>query len=263
MSRTARPATSSRDRGSVLLEIAIAGLITAGLVGSLAALISSSYSSSVSLTRRSETAARTRTLMERLGAVASAAAPTGSCSNRTDPTGATNLANCRRLADNDTVVVSGTATGLCTVSRAYVGATTVTSAPVLAAHDRLCIELNSDAQLVITRTAVVQSDYVDPSWTNGVTSTERLLDNVVAGDPDAVAAGTAVAAFTYFDASGALLTPSTGSPASLSAAQRANVRLVRLSVTVATGNSKTLDPLEVDLVVGGGRFVQERRWQGQ
>jgi len=247
---------SARDRGSIALLDVVVGMFIVGiLTAALMGVITSAYAASTQVQNRSDFVDQVADLGDQLRSALTGATPTGVCLDRIAPADAASVNNCLHLSENLPVVVSGTSTSLCVLNGIKTGVNTVTGSPtnpvVFATPDKICILVDSDGLLVSTRTpADSTSNYATAAWTGSVVRTNLVsfvADNVT---------------FTFYDADSAQIAVATGG---LTDAQRALVRRVVFNCSLHSSDvgRRSSEPVTFELLVGGGRFVQERQWRGR
>jgi len=247
---------SARDRGSIALLDVVVGMFIVGiLTAALMGVITSAFATATQVQDRSLFIEQIADLGDQLRSSLTGATPTGVCLDRVVPGAAVSVSNCLHLSENLPVIVSGTSTSLCVLNGVKTGIDTVTGSPanpvVLATPDKVCVLVDSDGLLISTRTpADSTSNYASATWTGTVVRTDLVsfvADNVT---------------FTFYDADSAQITVATGG---LTDAQRALVRRVVFSCSLHSSDvgRRSTEPVTFELLVGGGRFVQERQWRGR
>jgi hypothetical protein len=247
---------AARDRGSIALLDVVVGMFIVGiLTAALMGVITSAYATSTQVQNRSLFIDQIADLGDQLRSSLTGATPSGVCLDRVAPADAVSVSNCLHLGENLPVVVSGTSTSLCVLNGVRTGVNTVTGSPtnpvVLATPDKICVLVDSDGLLVSTRTpADSASNYATATWTGSAVRTNLVsfvADNVT---------------FTFYDADSAQIAVATGG---LTDAQRALVRRVVFSCSLYSSDvgRRSSEPVTFELLVGGGRFVQERQWRGR
>ena len=247
---------SVRDRGSIALLDVVVGLFIVGiLTAALMGIITSAFATSTQVQNRSDFVEQIAKLGDQLRSSLTGATTQGVCLDRIAPGAAVSVSNCLHLSENLPVVVSGTSTSFCVLNGIYTGTDTVTGSPanpiILATPDKVCILVDSDGLLVSTRTpADSTTNYATATWTGTVVRTDLI--SAVANN----------VTFTYYDADSAVITI-VGSE--LTDAQRSLVRRVVFSCTLLSSDvgRRSSEPVTFELLVGGGRFVQERQWRGR
>lgn len=245
-----------RERGSIaMLDVVVGMLIVGILTAALMGVITSAYATSTQVQNRSDFVDQVADLGDQLRSALTGATPTGVCLDRVAPSAAVSVSNCLHLSENLPVVVSGTSTSLCVLNGISTGTNTVTGSPtnpvVLATPDKRCVLVDSDGLLVSTRTpADSTTNYATAAWTGTAVRTDLVsfvADNVT---------------FTFYDADSAQIAVATGG---LTDAQRALVRRVVFSCSLHSSDvgRRSSEPVTFELLVGGGRFAQERQWRGR
>lgn len=247
---------SARDRGSIALLDVVVGMFIVGiLTAALMGVITSAFATSTQVQNRSLFVEQIADLGDQLRSSLTGATPTGVCLDRIAPGTAVSVSNCLHLSENLPVVVSGTSTSFCVLNGISTGTDTVTGSPanpiILATPDKVCILVDSDGLLVSTRTpADSATNYATATWTGTVVRTNLI--SVVANN----------VTFTYYDADSVVITIATSG---LTDAQRSLVRRVVFSCTLLSSDvgRRSSEPVTFELLVGGGRFAQERQWRGR
>lgn len=231
------------DTGSITLaEVLIASLIAAILTSALSIVMWSAARATGDLRRRAEVDTAAQRIDDVISAMAGGAATSAGCVERLDPTTAASLTNCRHLALDTPRLVSATATELCVLTRPATGISA--GADIVAAPDRMCLEVTAAGRLLLTTTPPDDTSAIPPTYT-AVGSDELLVSGILlpaGGSP-----------FTYFDADGSTLSPTTGTPAALTAEQRLGVHRIRLAISLTTSASRLVIDLSVERRVGGGQ----------
>ena len=256
--------TLSMDRGGIgVLDLIVATMIVGILTVALMGIIGSAFSTSAVVESRVDFFNQRNQLSEQLRTILTGAAPTGGCLDRVDPAEALSISNCQHFTEGSAVLVSGTATRLCSRVSAAQGlqttpaptttapTTTTTTAPiVLLPSQQVCIEANENGDVLVTRRSADSStDYVTATWTAAIPQSERLSSK------------THELTFTYYDNNSEIINPSVSG--ALSATQLLNVRRVRCNAIFKPANGSASEAITIEVAVGAGRFVDEQRWQGR
>ena len=247
---------AARERGSLALLDVVVGLFVVGiLTAALMGIITSAYATSIQVQNRSEFVVQMADIGEQLRSALTGAALSGECLDRVAPAGAVTVSNCLHLSENLPVLVSGTSTGFCALNGIPTGTDTVTGSPtdpvVFEVSNTVCILVDDDDLLVSTKTpADSTTNYATATWTGNA----DLTDLISTLNSDVT--------FTYYDADSAVITVATGG---LTDAQLALVRRVVFSCTLQSEDvgNRTAEPVVFELLVGGGRYVDERQWSGR
>ena len=247
---------ASRDRGSIaMLDVVVGMLIVGILTAALMGIITSAYATSTQVQNRAEFIDQIANLGDQLRASLVGATTSSTCLDRKVPTATVSVSNCLHLSENLPVVVSGTSTSICVLNGDPSGIDTVTGSPtdpiMLAPPDKVCVLIDGDGVLVSTRTpADSATNYVNATWTGDVVRTDLI--STVADD----------VTFAFFDANSVVITTDASG---LTESQRPLVRRVVFSCTLHSSDvgRRTSEPVTFELLVGGGRFAQERQWRGR
>ena len=265
MRRVALQRSLSKDRGEIgILDLVVAMMIIGILTAALMGIVGSAFSTTSVVESRVDFFNQHKQLSEKLRTILTGAAPSGGCLDRVDPAEALSISNCQHFTEGSAVLVSGTATRLCSRVSAAQGlqttpaptttaptTTTTTTAPiVLLPSQQVCIEANENGDVLVTRRSADSStDYVTATWTAANPQSERLSSK------------THELTFTYYDNNSEIINPSVSG--ALSATQLLNVRRVRCNAIFKPANGSASEAITIEVAVGAGRFVDEQRWQGR
>lgn len=254
--------TLSMDRGGIgVLDLVVATMIMGILTVALMGIIGSAFSTSAVVESRVDFFNQRNQLSEQLRTILTGAAPAGGCLDRVDPAEALSISNCHHFTEGSAVLVSGTATRLCSRVSAAQGlqttpaptttAPTTTTAPiVLLPSQQVCIEADENGDVLVTRRSADSSkDYVTATWTGDIPQSERVSSN------------TRSLTFSYYDVNSVIVVPSAGG--ALSADQLLDVRRVTCNAIFYTSTGSTSESITIEVAIGAGRFVDEQRWQGR
>lgn len=247
--------TLSMDRGGIgVLDLVVATMIVGILTVALMGIIGSAFSTSAVVESRVDFFNQRNQLSEQLRTILTGAAPAGGCLDRVDPAEALSISNCQHFTEGSAVLVSGTATRLCSRVSAAQGLQTtenpVSEPIVLLPSQQVCIEADENGDVLVTRRSVDSSkDYVTATWTGDIPQSER------------VASKTSSLTFSYYDVNSEIVVPSAGG--ALSADELLDVRRVTCNAIFYTSTGSTSESITIDVAIGAGRFVDEQRWQGR
>jgi len=253
--------TLSMDRGGIgVLDLVVATMIMGILTVALMGIIGSAFSTSAVVESRVDFFNQRNQLSEQLRTILTGAAPAGGCLDRVDPAEALSISNCQHFTEGSAVLVSGTATRLCSRVSAAQGlqttaaptttAPTTTAPIVLLPSQQVCIEANENGDVLVTRRSADSSkDYVTATWTGDIPQSER------------VSSKTRSLTFSYYDVNSEIVVPSAGG--ALSADQLLDVRRVTCNAIFDASNGSTSESITIEVAIGAGRFVDEQRWQGR
>jgi hypothetical protein len=244
-----------KDRGEIgVLDLVVAMMIIGILIAALMGIVGSAFSTTAAIESRVDFFNQRAQLSEKLRTMLTGAAPSGGCLDRVDPALALSTSNCQHFIEESAVLVSGTATSMCSLVSTAEGLQTTAnplSDPlVLLPSQRMCIQANEDGDVIVNRRPADQStEYVTATWAEDMPQGERLSSR------------TQELSFSYYDANSDLIVPA--ADGALSTLQLKDVRRVKSTAIFKSANGSTSEALIVEVAVGAGRFVDEQRWQGR